>query len=227
MKLETVRYAVAVMMSVCVAPSGGSAQAVDGYSPVTDQRLENPDPGDWLTYRRTYDGWGYSPLDQIDAGNVGELVPKWSFATDMPEGHEAPPIVNDGIMFITTPGAQVFALDARDGDLLWRYKRQLPDGLTQMHPTNRGVGLYGDKVFVTTVDAYLVALDARTGRVVWETAVEDFRSGYYMNAGAARGPREGHGGSLGRRVRHSWLRAGVRRGGRHVGVEDLHDSRSR
>ena len=49
-----------------------------------------------------------------------------------------------------------------------------------MHPTNRGVGLYGDKVFVTTVDAYLVALDAVTGQVVWETAVEDFRSGYYM-----------------------------------------------
>src|SRR4029453_214201 len=95
------------------------------YNPVTDQRLANPEPGNWLMYRRTYDGQGYSPLDQINTNNVQDLVPVWTFSTGVNEGHQAPPIVNDGIMFITTPQAQVVALDAKTGDVIWRYKREL------------------------------------------------------------------------------------------------------
>ena len=150
------------------------------YSSVTDERLLSPEAHNWLMYRGTYDGWGYSPLDQIDASNVGRLKVVWSFSTGANEGHESPPIVNDGVMFITTPGSQVLALDARTGDLLWRYRRYLPEDLQQMHPTNRGVGLYKDRVYVATVDAFLVALDAKTGEVVWEKAVEDYAAGYYM-----------------------------------------------
>ncbi|NNC65969.1 MAG: PQQ-dependent dehydrogenase, methanol/ethanol family [Gammaproteobacteria bacterium] len=161
-------------------PALGLSQGIEGYSPVTSQRLLNPEPGNWLLYRRTYDGMGYSPLDQIDTGNVRDLVPVWSFATGITEGHQSPPIVNDGVMFITTPGAQVIALDARTGEQIWRYRRQLPFDLQQSHPTNRGVALYEDRVYVATVDAFVVALDARTGEVVWETAVEDYRRGYYM-----------------------------------------------
>ncbi|MDX1383467.1 MAG: PQQ-binding-like beta-propeller repeat protein, partial [Thermoanaerobaculia bacterium] len=156
------------------------AQAPPAYREVTQARLESPEPGNWLTYRRTYDGWGYSPLTQIDASNVASLAPAWTFATGVNEGHQAPPIVNDGIMLVTTPGARVLALDARRGELLWRYRRELPEDLQQMHPTNRGVALWGDRVYVATVDAFLVALDARTGSVVWETAVEDYARGYYM-----------------------------------------------
>ncbi len=150
------------------------------YSAVTDARLLEPEPHNWLMYRGTYDGWGYSPLDQIRPANVKDLRPVWSFSTGANEGHQAPPIVNDGVMFISTPGAQVIALDARTGDQLWRYRRYLPEDLQQMHPTNRGVGLYGDRVYVATVDAFVVALDAKTGEVVWETAVEDYANGYYM-----------------------------------------------
>jgi len=157
-----------------------NAQNTEGYSPVTDQRLLDPEPENWLMYRRTYDGWGYSPLDQIDASTVGDLEPVWSFSTGVTEGHQAPPIVNDGIMFITTPGNQIFALDAATGDLIWRYRRTLPFDLMQLHPTNRGVALYGDKVYMATVDAVVVALDAATGEIVWETPVEDYRRGYYM-----------------------------------------------
>jgi alcohol dehydrogenase (cytochrome c) len=150
------------------------------YSPVTEQRLANPEPRNWLMYRGTYDGQGFSPLEQINAGNVQDLVPAWSFSTGVNEGHQSPPIVNDGIMFITTPQAQVIALDAKTGDMLWRYKRQLPEDLTQLHPTNRGVALLGDRVYVATVDAFLVALDARTGREIWAKQVEDYRKGHYM-----------------------------------------------
>ena len=159
------------------------------YSAVTDARLLSPEPENWLSYRRTYDGWGFSPLSKITRSNVNELVPVWSFSTGVIDGHEAPPIVNGGVMFVTTPRAQVLALDAATGDLLWRYSRVLPEGLVQFHPTNRGVALHGDRVYVATVDAFVVALDARDGSVVWERAVGDYREGYYVTMAplAARG----------------------------------------
>jgi len=175
MKKIIVAVLASIVLAVpCVAFAGS------GYTAVTDERLIHPEDDNWLMYRRTYDGWGYSPLTQIDTTNVKSLVPVWSFSTGVEEGHQAPPIVNDGIMFVSTPQNQVLALDVRTGDLIWRYRRELPDDLLQLHPTNRGVALYGDRVYLATVDAFLVALDARTGAVVWETEVEDYSSGYYM-----------------------------------------------
>ena len=150
------------------------------YTPVTDARLESPAPEDWLMYRGTYDSWGYSPLDQITTENVDQLVPVWSLSTGVVSGHESPPIVNNGVMFVTTPEDQVIAVDARTGNPMWRYLRQFPEDMSHPHRTNRGVGLYGDKVFYTTHAAFVVALDAMTGELVWETAVADYRSGYYM-----------------------------------------------
>jgi len=150
------------------------------YNPVTDERLVKPEPRNWLMYRRTYDSQGYSPLDQIDTTNVSRLVPVWTFSTGMREGHQAPPIVNDGVMFVTTPHNHLMALDARTGDLLWRYERELPEDLFQLHPTNRGIALYADRVYLATADAYLVSLDASSGKVVWERKVEDYAAGYYM-----------------------------------------------
>ena len=152
----------------------------DSYTPVTDARLINPEPSNWLQYRGNYGGWGYSPLDKINAGNVGKLQLAWSLATGQTEGHQSPPIVNNGYMYVTTPGAQVIALDAASGTELWRWKKEIPGDLLQLHPTNRGVALYGDKVFVATVDAHLVALDARTGKVAWSTQVGDSKALQYI-----------------------------------------------
>jgi alcohol dehydrogenase (cytochrome c) len=166
--------------SMAPAPRAKATQGTASYTPVTDQRLVNPEPENWLMYRRTYDGWGYSPLEQITPANAATLVPVWTFSTGVTEGHQAPPIVNNGIMFVSTPQNQVLALDAKSGELLWRYKRDLPEDLFQLHPTNRGVGLYEDKVYLATLDAHVVALDAKTGKVVWDQAVEDYKKGYYM-----------------------------------------------
>ena len=171
---------VGVVVGLAVATSITAAQQGDAYQPVTDAELLDPSPEDWLMYRRTYNGWGYSPLDQITTDNVVNLRPLWSFSTGITDGHESPPIVNDGAMFITTPQNNVLALDARTGEMRWRYIRMLPERLRQIHPTNRGVALYGDKVFLAAVDSFLVALDATTGSVVWEQEVGDWRSGYYM-----------------------------------------------
>ena len=169
-----------LMLLLIVAGSSASAADPAAYNAVTDARLNAPEDHNWLQYRRTYDSWGYSPLQQITAANVAQLKTAWTFSTGVVEAHQAPPIVNDGVMFITTPRNQVIALDARSGNQLWRYRRELPDDLFQLHPTNRGVALYGDRVYLATVDAFLVALDARSGEVVWETEVEDYLAGYYM-----------------------------------------------
>jgi alcohol dehydrogenase (cytochrome c) len=181
------RLALAASMALAAFACG--AQESRRYNPVTDARLESPEPGNWLMYLRQYDSWSYSPLARITTRNVADLVPVWTISTGTTEGHQAPPIVNDGVMFVTTPFNQVLALDAATGDLLWRYRHQMPPDIRMGHPTNRGVALYGDKVYMATSDARVVALDARTGATVWNKAVEDYNGGYYMTLAplAARG----------------------------------------
>jgi alcohol dehydrogenase (cytochrome c) len=151
------------------------------YVPVTLERLKNPPDGEWPMFRRTYDGWGYSPLSQITIDNVQHLRPVWGFSTGQTNGHEAPPIVVNGVMFVATPGNQVLAIDARTGVLLWRYRRPLPTGVVLLHPTSRGVAVYDDKVYFAAGEAVLVALDAKTGAEVWTAPVADNESGYYMS----------------------------------------------
>jgi alcohol dehydrogenase (cytochrome c) len=180
---------------------------LQNYTPVTAERLKNPEDGNWLMFRRTYNGWGYSPLNEITAENVSRLQPVWSFATGQVEGHQAPPIVNNGVMFVATPGNQLLALDAKSGNVLWRYKRPFPEDMTPLHPTNRGVGLYGDKVFFAAAEAVLVALNAKTGKEVWTTTVDDYKGGErsegqgLVGAGGIRNrqqpPRRGFGGGEG------------------------------
>jgi alcohol dehydrogenase (cytochrome c) len=187
--------AIAVAAGVSTAPAqqtiapasatpvpGPMPEILKNYTPVTAERLKKPEDGNWLHFRRTYDGWGYSPLAEINTGNVARLQPVWSYATGQAEGHQAPPIVNNGVMFVATPGNQVIALEAKTGKLLWRYKRPIPEDLTLLlHPTSRGVGLYGDKVFFAAAEAVLVALDAKTGKEVWTAKVEDYKVGHYMS----------------------------------------------
>jgi len=176
MHKRIIQVALLLVLSPCLV----LGQDAPDYSIVTDQRLRNPEPENWLMFRRTYDGWGYSPLDQIDTRNVDELVPVWAVSTGITEGHQAPPIVNDGIMFITTPLNQLLALDASNGNVLWMYRRQMPPDMRLGHPTNRGVALYGDKVYMATLDAVVIAFDAATGEVAWESRVEDYNGGYYI-----------------------------------------------
>lgn len=163
---------------------GGSPPPVpailQNYPPVTAERLLNPEPENWLMLRRTYNGWGYSPLNQINRGNVDRLRPVWVFSTGEARPHESPPIVNNGVMFVTTPTNVVIALDVRTGNELWRYRRPFPEGANVPHQVNRGVALYEDKVYVAAGDAVLIALDAKTGREVWSTTVADNSAGYYI-----------------------------------------------
>ena len=117
---------VAALQAAALLGAAGVAAAAD-YAPVTDERLAKPEPENWLQYRGNYQGWGFSPLDQVSTENVKELVPVWTLSTGVGEGHQAPPIVSNGVMFVSTPQNQVIAVDARSGDMLWRYQRELPE----------------------------------------------------------------------------------------------------
>ena len=155
-------------------------------APVTDAMLRDPDPDDWLIYRRTYDGWGHSPLDQITRENVGGLQLAWVWA--MGDGRNQPtPLVHDGVLYLANPGNVVQALDAATGTLLWEYRRPLPEALRGAN--SRNLAIYGDKLFLGTRDAFIAALDSRTGALVWETRMADHRDGYSNTSGplVARG----------------------------------------
>ena len=156
---------------------------ITGFIPVTDEMLRDPDPADWLMYRRTYDGWGYSPLDQIDRDNVHELRLAWVWA--MENGTNQPtPLVYDGVMYLANPGNVIQALDAKSGTLLWEYRHGFPEGFSQAEFSQiRNLAIYDDKVFVATTDALMVALDARTGLVVWDATIADYEKGYTNSSG--------------------------------------------
>ena len=147
------------------------------FVPVTDEMLLRPRPENWISYRNGYELWGYSSLDQIDATNVGALRLAWSRA--MQHGYqEVEPIVYNGVMFLSHVEDIVEAVDATTGDLLWKYRRALPDNVTNVTGTRgryRNISIYGDKIFLATNDAFLVALDAQTGGVVWETKRADYQ----------------------------------------------------
>ena len=151
------------------------------YQPISADRLKHPSDNEWPMVRRTYDGWGYSPLSQINTDNVKRLQPTWIFSTAMANGHEAPPVVVNGVMFVSTPGNQVIAINAKTGTLLWRYRRPLPASVVLLHPTSRGIAVYNDKVYFAAGEAVLVALDARTGDEVWTAPVAENESGYYLS----------------------------------------------
>jgi alcohol dehydrogenase (cytochrome c) len=155
-------------------------QLLRNYRSVTRQRLLNPEDRNWLMIRRTYNGWGYSPLDDITPANAPRLKLVWSAPTGEVGAHQAPPLVNDGVMFVSTPNNQVAAYDAKTGSLLWRYKRQRPQAAFVAHPSNRGLALFNDKIYYAAGEAVVVALDAKTGREVWAKEVFNNKINYYI-----------------------------------------------
>ncbi|MEE2637533.1 MAG: PQQ-binding-like beta-propeller repeat protein [Acidobacteriota bacterium] len=162
--------------------------AGDEFVPVTDAMLRSPDPGDWLMVHRTYDHHAYSPLDQINRDNVGELRLVWMRAMDNEGPQQLRPLVYDGVMYIAHPGSDhLQALDATTGDLIWDYRRESPTDLrqyAQIGNRTRNLAIYDTNILHLSADAYLVAVDARTGEVSWESQLADYRDGITHSSGA-------------------------------------------
>ncbi len=134
------------------------------------------DASQWLTYGRDYHESRFSPLDQINAANVSELGVAWTFDTGEYRGHEATPLVHNGVIYATRPWSSVFALDARTGEQLWNFDPLVDKSMgwkACCDVVNRGVAIYEDKVFVGVIDGRLIALDAETGGVIWEVMTVD------------------------------------------------------
>ena len=151
----------------------------DRIRPVTDAELENPSPDDWLMWRRTLDGWGYSPLDQINRENVGDLRMVWSRGL-RPGRQQGTPLVRDGVMFMPNPRDIIQAIDAETGDLIWEHRRDRPDDLGDymigtLTDTNRNIAIHGELIIDTSMDDHIFALHAETGEVVWDTEILDYR----------------------------------------------------
>ncbi len=133
-------------------------------------------PGNWLTYGRTYSEQRFSPLKQINDHNAARLGLAWYFDLDTHRGQEATPIVVDGVMYFSTAWSKVFALNAATGARLWFYdpKAPRPWGANACcDVVNRGVAIWQGKIYIGTLDGRLIALDAATGQPVWEQLTID------------------------------------------------------
>ena len=158
------------------APAAAQAPPAE-FVPVTDAMLQDPADEDWLMWRRTLDGWGYSPLDQIDRDNVADLRLVWTRALNA-GSQQGTPLAYRGVLYMPNPGDVIQAIDAVTGDLIWEHRRDLPADLGEhmggLATTKRTIAIYDRLLLDTTGDDYLMALDAVTGEMVWETEVLDY-----------------------------------------------------
>jgi alcohol dehydrogenase (cytochrome c) len=167
-------------VGVPIPPSPSRPNPLDRLTPVTDLMLSAPADGEWLTWRRSFDAQGFSPLSQVTRENVGELRLAWSWA--LPNGpNEVTPLVHDGVMFVHAYGDKVQAIDAATGDLLWQYSHRL--ARDRAPSVKRAIAIYGTRVYVPTSDAHIVALDAKTGKVAWDEPIADAKAGYGLTGG--------------------------------------------
>jgi alcohol dehydrogenase (cytochrome c) len=135
---------------------------------------------DVLTYGMGYSNQRYSPLTQINAKNVGKLVPVWAYSLNNTQSHESQPIVHDGIMYVTTHDATV-AINSVTGKQIWKTAVELPQDVFKYACCgilNRGAAIYDGKVYRTTLDAQVIALDAKTGKQIWKSKAADYQDGH-------------------------------------------------
>ena len=172
----------AVLSSALLVTTGAgvsTAQPAGDFTPVTDAMVRDPAPGDWLSWRRTLDGWGYSPLNEVNRDNVRQLRMVWSRALSA-GSQQGTPVVYDGVLYMPNPRDVIQAIDGATGDLLWEYRRERPDDLDEyispyLSEAKRNIAIYGNLIISTSADDYAYALDAATGRLAWETQILDYK----------------------------------------------------
>ena len=167
----------AMLLLATAGPAAAQSPPDTEFVPVTDAMLQNPADGDWLMWRRTLDGWGYSPLDQIDRDNVGDLRMVWTRAL-APGAQQGTPIAYGGTLYMPNPNDIIQAIDAVTGDLQWEYRRDIPDDVNDylggLISVNRNIAIWDDMIIDTANDDYAFALNATTGELVWETQLFDY-----------------------------------------------------
>jgi len=149
---------------------------------VTNQDILAGLPSDgskWLIYHGNYAGHRFSPLTQVTPANVSQLKAQWTFQTGLTPNFQTTPLFVDNVLYVSGFNGNAWAIDARTGRQVWRYRRNMPDDFRGCcGPNNRGMAVLGDKLFLGTGDAHLVALDIKTGDVVWDRELADYTKGY-------------------------------------------------
>lgn len=194
MKMRVLFASLAVIATlwIFVREANVAAQSnhLSNTADMTSTRLERADqePGNWMTYGRTFSEQHFSPLNLVNDQSVSRLKLAWFYDLDTNRGQEATPLIIDGVMYFTTAWSKVFAMDAANGRMLWSYDPDVP-GEWAINAccdvVNRGVAAWGGKIFFGTLDGRLIALDAATGKRVWETLTID-RNHRYSITGAPR-----------------------------------------
>jgi len=150
--------------------------------------LQRPSPDDWLMWRRTLDGWGYSPLAHITRENVDQLRMVWTRGL-LTGPQEGTPLAYDGVLYMPNPEDAIQALNAVTGDLIWEHRRNLPDDVYEYvggnSRNNRNLAIYDQFIINATDDGYAIGIDATTGELAWETEIFDYQ---VTPAGHSSGP---------------------------------------
>ena len=165
------------MTSLASFPVAAQAQDTADIVPVTDAMLQAPADGDWLMWRRTLNGWGYSPLAQIDRNNVGDLRMVWTRALGR-GSQQGTPLAYGGVLYMPNPRDVIQAINAETGDLIWEHRREVPENVGQggLVTNNRNIAIWQDLIIDTSVDDHVFALDTATGDMVWETEILDYET---------------------------------------------------
>jgi alcohol dehydrogenase (cytochrome c) len=175
-------YAAAGVLAAVLATGPGGAAEVTSKDLVGAQQ----NAGEWLMYGRDYRNWRYSPLAEVTPDTAGKLKPVWAMSTGGKFGGlESTPLFHDGVLYFSADYGRVFAVDAKTGNIKWRYEPEYDEGFAAMlccGPIHRGVALSGDKVIVARLDAKLVALNAADGKTAWEAPIDDWKKGVTTNS---------------------------------------------
>ena len=185
------RHHVQAMVSACAALAvaclgGGIARAAD---PEIDKLLTSPVGKDWVTNGGNMTNQRYSTLTQINTGNVKQLKGAWMARLNGSGiggkySAEATPLVKDGVMYVVTGNDDVFALNAKTGQILWERKSGIDQKITTVCCgwLNRGLAMGEGKLFLGQLDTNVVALDVKTGKEVWKTPIEHWQNGYVVTS---------------------------------------------
>jgi alcohol dehydrogenase (cytochrome c) len=134
----------------------------------------------WVSYSGDDSGKRHSLLTEITPANAAQLRPIWTFQTGVLGKWESSPLVIDGVIYATGQENNAWAIDAKTGRSLWRYRRTLQ--LTELSvccgAVNRGFGVYKNTLLMVTLDAHLVALNMKTGQPIYDVVIDDYHKGY-------------------------------------------------
>jgi quinohemoprotein ethanol dehydrogenase len=179
--------AIARLMALALAATSGAVSAAESPANVDARRMTDPaaTAANWMTYGGTYSEQRFSPLKQIDKGNVSRLGLAWFADYDTNLQQDGTPLEIDGVIYVSTAWSKVYAFDARTGKTLWQYDPKTPGQWVRnlcCGIANRGIAAWNGRIYLGTLDGRLVAIDARTGKPAWERLTIDPKQRYSITS---------------------------------------------